>query len=137
MIGFFLDNHRFLMYILIVNPWFFLQGFYLLYKRSAILMKNRYFTNENIENQSCRFMESVKEVQRHGDGLFQPFQSALLICDMQGFFLDERSHAFIPSASAIVTPLRVRLRPFRASPTVCGYCPVIKLALVGQHLAQL
>ena len=38
---------------------------------------------------------------------FLPEQSALLICDMQRYFLDERSHAFIPSALPIIPKIKI------------------------------
>ncbi len=41
-----------------------------------------------------------------------PSMSALLILDMQSYFLDQNSHAFIPSAEAIVPGLEILARSY-------------------------
>jgi len=63
-------------------------------------MKEAYFTRESIRGKSLEMLESVHDM-RH----LQPLvgeHCALLVLDMQKYFFSESSHAFIPSAEAIV-----------------------------------
>ena len=65
-------------------------------------MKSRYFTDDTIGEKS---REMLRKFRGAGDNFripFKPEQSALLILDMQDYFLDEGSHAFIPSVQAII-----------------------------------
>lgn len=43
---------------------------------------------------------------------FEPARSALLALDLQGYFLDESSHAFIPSAPAILPGVNCLIRAY-------------------------
>ncbi len=71
--------------------------------------KEAYFTTEGIEKKAGELLSSVSWSRpRHNDLRFNPRRSALLVLDMQAYFLDPHSHAFIPSAPAIVPGL-VRL----------------------------
>lgn len=45
---------------------------------------------------------------------FSPDASALLVIDMQEYFLRRNSHAFVPSARNIIAPIRWLLRLYRA-----------------------
>ena len=65
-------------------------------------MKQLYFTDKNIDKKSRDFLSELKNIRKIE---FLPSKSALLILDMQRFFLDESSHACIPSASAIISPI--------------------------------
>ncbi len=71
-------------------------------------MKERYFTPENIAEVSAGMITGLKQVKGGRDTVFSPGCSALLILDMQRYFLDENSHASIPSMKAII-PGIVRL----------------------------
>ena len=62
-------------------------------------MKNLYFTPENIDAKA-RQMKADFSPKRGTEYL--PATSALLILDMQRYFLDAGSHAYIPSAQAIL-----------------------------------
>jgi len=65
-------------------------------------MKETYFTDQNIRQKA---LEMVR--QAGGRKLaFAPARSALLVLDMQRFFLDPASHAFIPSAKAVVPRIK-------------------------------
>lgn len=64
-------------------------------------MKMRYFTPENIDAKS-RVMQAVFP---HSRGKFDFARSALLILDMQDYFLDADSHAYISSVEAILPRL--------------------------------
>jgi len=66
-------------------------------------MKEKYFTAENIDQESNEMIEEVKYYS--GMRMFKPHlgHMALLVMDMQNYFLDPNEHAFIPSAT-VVTP---------------------------------
>ncbi|OIN94991.1 MAG: hypothetical protein AUJ21_04040 [Anaerolineae bacterium CG1_02_58_13] len=51
---------------------------------------------------------------RHADIVFRPERAALLVLDMQEYFLREGSHAFIPSAPAILPNLQRLISDFTA-----------------------
>ena len=67
-------------------------------------MKEAYFTPQNIAAKSQEFSE-LAGVQRSCRFEYVPAKSALLVLDMQRYFLDEKSHASIPSAAAIIPGL--------------------------------
>ncbi|MDH7508594.1 MAG: isochorismatase family protein [Methanomassiliicoccales archaeon] len=46
---------------------------------------------------------------------FDPKKSALMVIDMQRFFLDPRSHAYLPTASQIIKNVRELLHAYRES----------------------
>lgn len=65
-------------------------------------MKELYFTKKNIIDQSHKI---IKSTDKYANGRLFEFdrnQSILLVTDMQEFFLNPDSHAFVPSAPAIV-----------------------------------
>jgi isochorismate hydrolase len=65
--------------------------------------KEAYFTPDSISNKSLDMKRSLDGVNRKQSVLFSPGDSALLVLDMQSYFLNEASHAFIPSAPAILS----------------------------------
>ena len=67
-------------------------------------MKTSYFTPETIDVTSRAMQADLAPLLREQTE-FIPARSALLILDMQRYFLDEDSHAYIPSASAILPHL--------------------------------
>ncbi len=67
------------------------------------MKKERYFTTETIQEKSQELLASVHaSCRRHDNQLFRPWKTALFVLDMQEYFLGEDSHAFVPSAPAIV-----------------------------------
>lgn len=67
--------------------------------------KTKYFTEYNLKNKSNTWLKKLdKEINLHSDRIHIS-KSTLLILDMQDFFHDENSHAFIPSAQAIISPI--------------------------------
>ena len=74
-------------------------------------MKQRYLTPGDIE-ENARGL--IPEGTLRGPA-FDISRAALLIFDMQAFFLDEDSHAFVPDAPAIVTGLAGLARRFGAA----------------------
>jgi isochorismate hydrolase len=65
-------------------------------------MKKQYFTKENLNSKAKKMFEKVKKYRRYHDIEFLPGKSALLIIDMQEYFLSRASHAYIPSAEIIL-----------------------------------
>ena len=65
-------------------------------------MKSTYFTSENIDGKSKEMHAKLEEYRKKTTITFIPARSALLILDMQKYFLDENSHAYIPSALPII-----------------------------------
>lgn len=77
------------------------------------MKKERYFAQETIEAKSQELLTSVEELRRrHTDIVFQPHIAALLVLDMQDYFLGESSHAFVPSAPAIVPAINKLISAF-------------------------
>ncbi|MDI6768864.1 MAG: isochorismatase family protein [Anaerolineales bacterium] len=78
-------------------------------------MKECYFTPENIQAKSLEMMESLQDYRRSHDNLrFHPDRAALLVLDMQEYFLSQASHAFIPSAPAIIPNIQSLIKIFVA-----------------------
>ena len=69
------------------------------------MMKERYFSQASIHQKARTMLQSIKR----RDLVFVPECSALLILDMQKYFLSASSTAFIPSAQAII-PLIAKLK---------------------------
>ncbi len=60
-------------------------------------------------------MRSQAEAGAHRRGLpFTPTHSALLVLDMQSYFLDPASHAYIPSAAAILPGIKALIQAYRS-----------------------
>jgi isochorismate hydrolase len=74
-------------------------------------MKEAYFQQDSLPSLTQRWLE---EYARPSKGLRQTFEvqsACLLILDMQRYFLDENSHAWIPSGSTILPGLK-KIRDF-------------------------
>lgn len=63
-------------------------------------MKETYFLPQNIQQIAEEMLHAVTPLS-HGLA-FRPEHSVLLVLDMQDYFLDPASHAYIPSAPAIL-----------------------------------
>jgi len=67
--------------------------------------KTKYFTENNLRKKSDKWLHRLSDnVGLHKDTL-DISKSALLVLDMQRFFHDENSHAFVPSAGTIIKPI--------------------------------
>ncbi|MEJ2629090.1 MAG: isochorismatase family protein, partial [bacterium] len=75
-------------------------------------MKELYFTDENLKSVSSNIIKEISKYQRNKRIPFFPQKSALLILDMQDFFLNHQSHAFIPSAPVIVGNIKSLLTAY-------------------------
>ena len=69
-------------------------------------MKERYFSPEHYEQTAQEMYQRILPFRSRRAFSFQPERSALLVLDMQVYFLDTSSHAYIPSAGAIVPNLQ-------------------------------
>ncbi len=75
-------------------------------------MKELYFTFENLDKKSSELLDNLSSFRKRHNIDFLPERSALLVLDMQKYFLDEKSHAFIPSASAIIPGIKTLMDAF-------------------------
>lgn len=78
-------------------------------------MKESYFTSENIHDQSVAMLSNIRDIvplkMARLSTVQPPGGIALLILDMQQYFLEPQSHAFVPSAPAII-PNILKLQHF-------------------------
>lgn len=75
-------------------------------------MKEAYFTPKNIDEKSREFLIKLKEMNLAKARPLKAGKPALLILDMQNYFLDEKSHAFVPSSQAIITKIQNLIQLF-------------------------
>jgi len=79
------------------------------------MQKETYFTTETILSKAKEMLISVSDLRRnHANIDFHPSRAALLVLDMQNYFLEPSSHAFIPSASAILPGIQSLIKVFYA-----------------------
>ncbi|MHA1199254.1 MAG: isochorismatase family protein [Candidatus Heimdallarchaeaceae archaeon] len=64
--------------------------------------KELYLTKDNQQQKIDLWIKQCRQMKRYVVFEFDLSKSALLILDMQQFFLDEENHAFIPSANNII-----------------------------------
>jgi isochorismate hydrolase len=70
------------------------------------MQKERYFTPETIQSKTYELLASVADFRRrHTDISFKLNRAALLALDLQEYFFQEESHAFVPSAPSILPGL--------------------------------
>jgi len=77
-------------------------------------MKEKYFIPGIIHKKSLEILKKIEKYREKHKFIFIPERSALIILDMQKFFLEESSHAFIPAAPLII-PLINKLLEIYAS----------------------
>jgi bifunctional isochorismate lyase/aryl carrier protein len=65
-------------------------------------MKEPYFTTENITARATGLLLAVEQYRREPPRSIAADRTALIVLDMQRYFLEEGSHAFVPSAPAII-----------------------------------
>jgi len=66
------------------------------------VIEEAYFSPESIKQKARVMLEEISRLRARHDLTLSPKRSALLIVDMQRYFLEDSSHAFIPAARAIV-----------------------------------
>lgn len=67
-----------------------------------LMLKELYLTAENQKEKVSLWLEECKKMKRYVAFEFDISRAALLVLDMQNFFLDRNNHAFIPSAENII-----------------------------------
>ncbi|MCJ7536210.1 MAG: isochorismatase family protein [Anaerolineales bacterium] len=77
-------------------------------------MKTAYFSSENLQEEALEMAHLLPGNQNKRGSTFKPEHSALLVLDMQSYFLEPSSHAFIPSATAIVPGLKLLAQSYFA-----------------------
>jgi len=77
------------------------------------LIKETYFTAATIASKSREMLSSLPSFP-HRRLAFLPERSALLALDLQAWFLDQASHAFVPSAPAILPGITALIRAYSA-----------------------
>jgi isochorismate hydrolase len=75
-------------------------------------LKEAYFTPSTIKQKSVDLLQQARENLRSYRPYFVPERSALLVLDMQRYFLEAESHAFVPSAPAIVPGIQRMVRGY-------------------------
>jgi bifunctional isochorismate lyase/aryl carrier protein len=78
-------------------------------------MKEAYFTPDRIEEQATRMLMGIDSIVRQHQVRFDKGHAALLIVDMQDYFLKQSSHAFVPSAPAIIPAVRMLKQAFKTT----------------------
>jgi isochorismate hydrolase len=76
-------------------------------------MKERYFQSDTIEARSSHWLEIFGNPRKEKLQPLRIDKAALLILDMQEYFLDPDSHAYIPSGEAIIPYLNLAIDHFR------------------------
>ncbi len=77
------------------------------------MVKEEYFTEKNIYRKTRKFIQELKNLYHFPKIDFDINTSALLIIDMQDYFLDKNSHAFLPSSKAIMPNIKKLIKFFR------------------------
>ncbi len=75
-------------------------------------MREKYFSKENIGEKSKLIQTELEIKGLLREGYSIPKTTALLILDMQEYFLAPESHAFIPSAEAIIPKINLLIEEF-------------------------
>lgn len=68
------------------------------------MKKELYLTNENICQKHKEWLDKLKDYSKNR--IYDLNNAALLVIDMQNFFLDENSHAYVPSAKTIIPNIK-------------------------------
>jgi isochorismate hydrolase len=74
-------------------------------------MREAYFSPESIDAKAAGLLQELGGARRLA---FEPERSALLILDMQRYFLEPDSHAYVPSAPAILPGLGALAQTYAA-----------------------
>jgi len=76
-------------------------------------MREAYFTPTTIAKTANVFKQDLAPLLRKGEIGYDPKKSALLVLDMQRYFLEPSSHAHIPSAAAIIPGVQKLIRAYQ------------------------
>lgn len=76
------------------------------------MLRERYLIDDNIQQKPKKWLGKLRKYAR-GSKEHSLNECALLVIDMQNFFLNEQSHAFVPSAKTIVATIKKIIITFR------------------------
>ncbi len=97
------------------------------------MMKQPYFNSSNLVSKTDGFVQQLEEAVRlHSLPAVLP-PTALLILDMQDYFLNPESHAFVPSSPAIIPGINRLISKFNES----GQPVIFTRHLNSPHDAQM
>jgi len=77
-----------------------------------VKLRERYLTPENIDKKTARFLNESAPLSRHTIDSFQLSEAALIIIDMQKFFVNTESRGCIPTARVILPRLLMLAEKF-------------------------
>ncbi len=66
------------------------------------MMKEKYYNLRTIDKQASEFLQRLMGFRKKHEFKLEKGKAALLVIDMQEFFINEKSNAFIPSMPAII-----------------------------------
>ena len=79
-----------------------------------VVKKEKYFTQENREGKISEWKEILAQFySSKREFNFDIQKAALLIVDMQEFFLNPKSHAYLPAAEVIIDPIKRLQKEFK------------------------
>ena len=84
-----------------------------LFYATIFFMKEAYYQLDSIEDLSRRWLDLYGNPTKEERQPLEVDCAALLVLDMQEYFLNEESHAYIPSGPAIIPKLNRVIREFR------------------------
>lgn len=76
------------------------------------MQKESYFSTEDIDRQAAEICQALPVFRQKPSSNFSLQNSALLVLDMQEYFLEPASHAYIPSANAIIPGLQALIQAY-------------------------
>jgi len=71
-----------------------------------------YYTSETIGRAAGEFLDALQINRLQGETSPSLERSALLVLDMQDYFLSESSHAYVPSAPAIIPGIQAMVKAY-------------------------
>ncbi len=77
-------------------------------------MKEIYFTPHSLADKAVELCRPFASLRRRRLPSFSPGRSALLLLDMQDYFLEANSHAYVPSAQAIIPGIQALCQAYAA-----------------------
>ncbi len=92
---------------------------------ALIMQKDQYLKKGNQKQRIQSWKEKLADVKKHWKA-FSMDQAALMVIDMQNYFLDEKSHAFVPTSESILSNTQKIIDIFRLSgrPVIYTYFAV-------------
>ena len=76
-------------------------------------MKEAYFTAGSLEQKALELCRPFEGQRARRLGRYAPAQSALLVLDMQDYFIEAASHAWVPSAAAILPGIQALVEAYQ------------------------